>query len=53
MLEPYSRILMDAERRALDPIARTTGPAIFDAGVRHTGNQPEVAGNEQAAKLLN
>jgi hypothetical protein len=48
MLEHYSRILMDAERRALDAIARTTGPAIFDAGVRQNRNQLEVAGNEQA-----
>ena len=53
MLEHYSRIRMDAKRKALDAIAQAPKPAIFDAGVHQNGNQVEEGDKPEADKLLN
>jgi integrase len=53
MLEHYSRIRMDAKRRALDAISQPLEPGVFGAGVHQNGNQLEVAEAASAAKLLN
>ncbi len=53
MLEHYSRIRMDAKRRALDAINKPIEPAVFEEGVHQNGNQIEAGRSEQAAKLLN
>ena len=53
MLEHYSRIRMDAKRRALDAISHPLEPGVFDAGVHQNGNQVELEGAASAAKLLN
>jgi len=53
MLEHYSRIRMDAKRRALDAISQPLEPGVFGAGVHQNGNQVEVGEADSAAKLLN
>ena len=53
MLEHYSRIRMDAKRRALDALAQPLEPGVFEAGVHQNGNQVEVERPAAAAKLLN
>ncbi len=53
MLEHYSRIRMDAKRRALDAIAQPLKSGVLGAGVHQNGNQIEPVESESAAKLLN
>jgi integrase len=53
MLEHYSRIRMDAKRRALDAITEPLEPSVFAAGVHQNGNQVEVEQSAADAKLLN
>ena len=53
MLEHYSRIRMDAKRRALDALAQPLRPGVFEVGVNQNGNQVEGAVNQPAANLLN
>jgi hypothetical protein len=53
MLDHYSRIRMDAKRRALDAISQPVKPGVFQAGVHQNGNQIEVTESAAAAKLLN
>jgi integrase len=53
MLEHYSRIRMDAKRRALDAISQPLEPAVFGVGVHQNDNQVEVGESAPAAKLLN
>lgn len=53
MLEHYSRIRMDAKRRAVDALNKPLEPAIFDAGVNQNSNQIEAGESERVAKLLN
>ncbi len=53
MLEHYSRVRMDAKRRALDAINKPLEPAIFDAGVNQNVHQVEASDEEQAGKSLN
>jgi integrase len=53
MLEHYSRIRMDAKRRALDAISQPLEPGVFGVGVHQNGNQVTEAENGQASNLLN
>ena len=53
MLEHYSRIRMDAKRRALDAISQPLEPGVFEADVHQNGNQVEVDQVGSDAKLLN
>ena len=53
MLEHYSRIRMDAKRRALDAISQPLEPGVFEADVHQNGNQVEVSEAAPASKLLN
>jgi integrase len=53
MLEHYSRIRMDAKRRALDALAQPLRQGVFGVDVHQNGNQVEEAVNETPAKLLN
>jgi len=53
MLEHYSRIRMEAKRRALDAIGQPSESGIFVAGVHQNGNQVEVEQSGAEAKLLN
>jgi integrase len=53
MLEHYSRIRMEAKRRALDALAQPLESAVFAAGVHQNGNQVEVGALGGAAKLMN
>jgi integrase len=53
MLEHYSRIRMDAKRRALDALAQPLKPGVFEVDVHQNGNQVEGAVSQTAAKLLN
>ncbi len=53
MLEHYSRIRMDAKRRALDALNKPLEPAVFGAGVHQNGNQVEAGDSERTANLLN
>lgn len=53
MLEHYSRIRMDAKRRAVDALNKPLEPAILDAGVNQNSNQIEAGESERVAKLLN
>jgi integrase len=53
MLEHYSRIRMDAKRRAPDAISQPLEPGVFGAGMHQNGNQVEVGGAASAPKLLN
>ena len=53
MLEHYSRIRMDAKRRALDAIAQSPEPGVLGAGVHQNGNQLAEDETRGEAKLLN
>ena len=53
MLEHYSRIRMDAQRRALDGISQPLEPGVFGAGVHQNRNQVEVGEAGSVPKLLN
>ena len=53
MLEHYSRIRMDAKRRALDAITQPSELGALMAGVHQNGNQVAVGESAPAAKLLN
>lgn len=53
MLEHYSRIRMDAKRRALEAMSQPLEPGVFGADVHQNGNQVGVSEAASAAKLLN
>ena len=53
MLEHYSRIRMDAKRRALDAISQPPETSVFGTGVHQNGNQVEIGEAGPAGKLLN
>lgn len=53
MLEHYSRIRIDAKRRALDAINQEPNPIAFATGVHQIGNQIEVAQTGPLDKPLN
>lgn len=53
MLEHYSRIRMDAKRRALEAITKAPEPALFEGSVHQNGNQIQASAEPEAAKLLN
>jgi len=53
MLEHYSRIRMDAKRRALDALAQPLKPGVFEVDVHQNGNQVEGAVSQTTTKLLN
>jgi integrase len=53
MLEHYSRIRMDAKRKALDAISQPVQRTVFEEGVHQNGNQVGGESESRAAKLLN
>ena len=53
MLEHYSRIRMDAKRKALDAIAEPSNLAAFEAVVHQNGNQLDGRDKAQEVKSLN
>ena len=53
MLEHYSRIRMDAKRKALDAISKPLEPAVFEADVHQNGNQVVGALPQGVATSLN
>ena len=53
MLEHYSRIRIEANRRALDALAQPSESGIFERGVHQNGNQLPEGETNGAAKLLN
>jgi hypothetical protein len=53
MLEHYSRIRMDAKRRALESIDRVQRATVFGAGVHQNVNQLASDGKDVPAKVLN
>ncbi|MGA2988798.1 MAG: tyrosine-type recombinase/integrase [Terriglobia bacterium] len=46
MLEHYSRIRMDAKRRALDALGQPSKPTVFEVDVHQNGNQVEGAASQ-------
>ena len=53
MMERYSHIRTEAKRRALDAIAQTPSPSVFEDVVHQNVHQIEEGDSEATRKLLN